>query len=365
MNNSDPNAPEATSPHSQTRPLWRVVMWPVLVLLAALGVWILVVNNTAPPPITMPTPTGPVIDSGRILREQFYSEKIEPLLNATERANREAAEQAIVRIGEVFDKYLSGVKPFVEDITSIGTRFGIVKRMPSNWWYEDDGINTYVKEKFERHLFSENQFQTDLTKVLEAFKEDLRANENRLLVSCKAAVEAGDLPDMALPDYKRYENEVRSLILQFTGDRAKDSVYQGLATLVLSEVAAISAQQIIARILVSVGTAAATSAAAGGGATAGGAAAGGGVGLVGGPAGSAIGVGVGLVIGVIVDWWMTERFQAQLTADLVDYIENLRRGLLDGTDSDSGLKSTLIRFTDDVNFAQTTVAHQALVGGAQ
>jgi hypothetical protein len=363
MDSNDHDDSGATSPKFQARPLWRVIMWPVLILLATLVVWILVVNDTTPPPTTTPAPPDPMIDSGRILREEFYSEKIEPLLKATERANREAAEQAIVRISEVFDKYLGGVKPFVNDITSIGTRFGIVTRMPSNWWYEDDRINTYVREKFERHLFSENQVHADLTKVLEAFKEDLRANENRLLASCKAAVEAGDLPDMALPDYKRYEDEVRTLILQFSGDRAKDSVYQGVATLVLSAVAEISAQQIIVRILVSVGTTATTSAAAGGGATAGGAVAGGGVGLVGGPVVTAIGAGVGLVIGVIVDWWMTERFQAQLTADLIDYIENLRRGLLDGTDSDSGLKSTLLRFTDDVNFAQTTVAHQALVGG--
>jgi len=364
MKSSDLNEPGTVSRSSQKRSLWRAIMWPVLVLLAALGAWILVVNSTTPVPTETPTPPGPVIDSGRILREQFYSQKIEPLLKATERANREAADRAIVRIGEVFDKYRGGVKPFVEDITSIGTRFGIVTRMPGNWWYEDKRINAYVQEKFERHLFSENQFHADLTKVLEAFKEDLRANENRLLASCKAAVEAGDLPDMALPDYKRYEEDVRSIILQFSGDRAEDSVYQGLATLVLSEVAAITVQQIVVRILVSVGTTAATSAAAGGGATAGGAAAGGGVGTLGGPVGTAIGVGVGLVIGVIVDWWMTERFQAQLTTDLNDYIEKLRKGLLDGTEKDPGLRSTLLKFTDDVNFAQTTVVHQALVEGA-
>lgn len=296
-------------------------------------------------------------------REEFYMEQIEPLLKATERANRQAAERAVTRITEVFDRYRAGIKPFTDDITSIGTRFGILLRMPADWWYEDQRINTYIQEMFEAHLFSEDRFREDISAVLEALKEDQQANQNRLLGSIKAAVASGDLPDMTLPDYRQYEEEVRAIILDFSGDRAKDSVYQGIATIVLAEVAAITAHQIVVRILVSVGTSAATSAAAGGGATAGGAATGGAAGTLGGPVGTAIGVGVGLVVGVIVDWWMTERFKERLANDLNDYFDKLQFGLLEGTDRDAGLSATLAKFVDDVSFAQTTVVHRALVGG--
>ncbi len=75
-------------------------------------------------------------------------------------------------------------------------------------------------------------------------------------------------------------------------------------------------------------------------------------------------MGVGLVVGVIVDWWMTDRFRERLTNDLTIYINQLEAGLLDGTKSDVGLKKTLDQFIEDFSFAQSTVAHRAIVGGA-
>lgn len=348
------------------RPLWRSILVPVLILIVALVGWWLVIANQTPPPAVRPTPPTIFIDEGQVLREErerFYTTEIEPLLKATERSNRETAERAVVRVTDVFKKYRSGIKPFADDITSIGTRFGILRRMPANWWYEDDRINIYIQEKFESHLFSEDQFHNDIVAVLKTFREDLQANESRLLASVRAAIEAGDLPEMALPDYRQYEEEIRAIILEFSGDRARDSVYQGIATFVVAEVAAIAVHQIIVRILAAIGTSAATSAIAGGGATAGGAAAGGGAGTLGGPVGVAIGIGAGLVVGIIVDWWMTDRFQNRLADDLNNYFDELESGLLNGTDDDAGLRATVAKFIDDLSFAQTTVVHRALVGG--
>lgn len=338
------------------RSILRLIAIPVIVLVIAIVGWWAVVFSETPP--------EPGIDQGRVLREDFYAKQIEPLMKATERANQQAAERAVDRAAEVFDKYRGGIKPFTEDITSIGTRFGILRRMPANWWYEDERINAFIQEKFETHLFSEEQFHRDISNVLKTLKEDLQANENRLLGDVRAAVESGDMPDMTLPDDQRYEKEVREIILKFSEDRATDSVYQGIATLVLAEVAAITAHQIVVRILMSVGTSAATSAAAGGGATAGGAASGSAVGSLGGPVGTAIGVGVGLVVGVIVDWWMTERFKERLANDLNTYLDELQAGLLDGTENDAGLKTTLNQFVDDLSDAQDTVVRRTLVEGS-
>ena len=361
MNENSEVKGSTATPTSAGKPLWRVIVVPAVIIVAAIVAWWLIVSSETPPPADPPQPPPIETNAGGTLREQFYAGQIEPLLKATAQANDKAAERAVTRINEAFDKYRGGVKPFVEDVTSWSTRFGIVGRMPGDWWYEDDRITSYVQTKFEKHLFSESQLQQDITAVLEAFKEDLEANKNRLLAECRAAIDDEDLPSIKLPDYESYKREVRKIILEFSEQRAKDSVYRGVATFVLSEVAGGAAGYFVSQVLIRIGTTAVTAAAAGGGATAGGAAVGGGGGSLAGPVGTAIGVGVGLVVGIIVDWWMTDRFQERLTNDLTEYIDKLEAGLLDGTDTDAGLKATIDKFVDDLNFAQATVTHRAVV----
>lgn len=349
------------TPAISGKPLWRIIVVPAAIVVLAIVAWWLIVSSETPPPADPPQPPPIETDAGSASREKFYTGQIQPLLKTAAQANDKAAERAVTRINEAFDKYREGVKPFVEDVTSYPTRFGIIGRMPGDWWYEDDRINGYVQTKFEKHLFSESQLKQDITAVLEALKEDLEANKNRLLGECLAAINGEDLPSIKLPDYESYDREVREIILEFSKQRAKDSVYSGVATFVLSEMAGGAAGYIVRQVLVSIGTTAATSAAAGGGATAGGAAVGGGGGSLAGPVGTAIGVGVGLVVGIIVDWWMTDRFQERLTNDLTEYIDKLEAGLLDGTDTDAGLKATITKFVDDLSSAQTTVTHRAIM----
>jgi hypothetical protein len=366
MNSQTPMAPKDATTQLKLPPLWRSILIPIVVLVAALTAWWLLLSEPkdepAPAATSLPASPAPEPVDYQALREAFYTEEIDPLMRSAESANHEAAERAVVRLIEVFDKYRTGIRPFAEDITSLGTRFGILQRMLANWWYEDERVHAYVQDKFEKHLFSENQFHEDIAAVMQAFREDLDANENRMLGSVRAAVEAHPLPDMEMPDYRYFEEQVRSIILEFSTDRARNSVYQGIATLVLAEVAAIAAHQVIVRIIISGSTTAVTTAAAGGGATAGATATGGAAGTLGGPVGTVIGIGVGLAVGIAVDWWMTDQFQEQLVKDLKKYFDGLQVVLLEGNDSELGLKVALNQFIDDLSIAQTTVVHRSLVG---
>lgn len=365
--NEPPSIEENHPRVPERKPSWKPIAWLGAVLLSVLGVWLYLLLSETPAPARPPSPPpvdrNPATDSERKDRDEIYRREIEPLLKATEHANRQAAERALGRVTEKFDGYRGGIESFTEDITSIGTRFRILVRMPGDWWYEDKRIANFIQRKFEVHLFSEDQFHRDISGVLDALREDIEANQNRMLVGVRDAVESGDLPSMAVPDYRRYEEEIRAIILEFSSDRAKDSVYQGIATLILSEVAAVTVSAIVVKILTSVGTTAATSAAAGGGAAGAGAATGGAAGTLAGPVGTAIGIGVGLVIGAIVDWWMTEQFKERLSRDLDDYFQALQTGLLDGTETEAGLKASLDRFIDDLNYAQEVVLRRGVVGG--
>lgn len=366
MSGQAPESRPNDNANTQPPPLWRVVLWPSIVLVLALGVWIWFAFGRSSSSLgPAPVPPGLYSGTGDARRDQFYFDEVEPILKKAKQLNLAAAERAVARINTTFDGYRRGVQPFVEDITGIGSRLRILWRMPGEWWYGDERIIAYVQGMFERHLFSEERIKTDLNKVLLDFREDLAANKNELLASYKLAVESSDLPDLKLPDYSQYDKKVRDILLRFSGDKARESVYSGLVTFVVSEVVSLAAEQIIVRVLVSVGTTAASSAAVAGGATAAGAAAGGGAGTLGGPVGTAIGIGVGLVVGIVVDWWMTDRFQAQLTNELDEYIEDLRAGLLEGAGDEPGFKDAAYRFAEDLSESQAAVMRQFFVGGAR
>ena len=112
-------------------------------------------------------------------------------------------------------------------------------------------------------------------------------------------------------------------------------------------------------------TTAAVDAAAAGGATLTTTTAGGAGGSVAGPFGMAIGAGVGLVVGVLIDWWMTDSFKARLHEDLDEYLDKLKDGIIDGTGGKSGLRVALAEYCDDLHSAQARILHEQLVGGSK
>lgn len=348
---------ESLKPRSDAR-LVRSLLLPVAILVVSIVAWFVVTRTETPAP---PIPQPPPVEVNRT--KEFYDSTLQPLVDENQRANLAAVERCLARIGDSFTKYRKGIKPFSDDITSMGTRFGILRRMPANWWYEDGRIQQYVQTKFETHIFGEKQLNDDLTLALTSLRDEIYANRSQLLASVKLAVSESDFPELAIPDYKAFDDQVNQLLVEFSSNRAKDSVYHGIATMVTSEVAVFVVNQIITRVVTAIGTSAAASAATAGGATAGGAAAGAGGGSLGGPVGTAIGLGVGLVVGILVDWWMTENFKATLESDLNKYLTDLHDGIIEGVNGEPGLRDALQDFGTDYNKAQGLTFQRLLLGG--
>jgi hypothetical protein len=89
-----------------------------------------------------------------------------------------------------------------------------------------------------------------------------------------------------------------------------------------------------------------TSAATAGGATVTSAAAGGGGGTAAGPAGTFIGAAVGLVVGLAIDWWMTERFEAKLREQLKAMVDEIEASVFEGAQGELGLRLSLSQTCD-------------------
>lgn len=336
--------------------LLRSLLLPAAIFVVSIVAWFILTRTQTPMP---PVPTPPQPEVKR--KQAFHTSRIEPLILENQHANRQAVERCLARIDDVFAKYRKGIAPFSEDITSMGSRFRILTRMPADWWYDDSRIQQYVQSKFEKHIFGERQLNDDLTSALATFRDELQANRRELLASVKLAVSESDFPAWVIPNDKGFDEQVGEILVEFSSKRAKDSVYHGIATMVASEVAVYAVSQISTRVVTSIGTSAAASTAAAG-ATAGGAAAGAGGGSLGGPAGTAIGLGVGFVVGVLVDWWMTEDFKAKLERDVNQYLTKFHDGIIEGADGHPGLRDTLGQVGDDFNQAQRTTMRRALLG---
>jgi len=307
----------------------RTILFPIALLVGSLAGWFFVAQ---PPPKPPPVPHLPSIELSKI--RAFHDDVLRPLIEENKGADLAAADRCLLRIEEAFARYRAGVKPFSEDITRMGTRVGMLRRMFSDWWTKGESVQPFVHAKFQRHIFGEKELTDDVTAAL-------LANQRQLLASVKLAVTEHDFPELILPDTRVFDEEARRVLLAFASERAESSVYHGVVTLLVGEVVFGSVAHIIARTVAVMGTSAGASAVAATGATASSAAAGASGGTFAGPVGTALGLGVGLVVGVLIDAWMTENFREKLEADVNTYLNELHSGLVEGLGGEPGLREVL------------------------
>jgi hypothetical protein len=283
-----------------------------------------------PPPVAA---TNPLENMARrdVMRARFFDAEVEPRIVETDALNREAAQRCVERLGHLIDHYRDGVDPFVEDLTSISTRLGIVRRMPGNWWKGDKRIEGYVQQKFEKHLFSQQTLMRGVAGVLDDFRGEIDANQKRMLVSVQASLNTADLPEVDIEDYQPFFASVANQLQTYSAEQGTTSVYNGLTVLAVSEVGSFAAVSVVSGLLARFGSAAAATAAVGVGATAGTTAAGASGGSLVGPVGTVVGLGVGLAVGLSIDWWMTEQFEEKMNQQMKGYLDSLEQTLLHGS----------------------------------
>ncbi|MDB5321335.1 MAG: hypothetical protein JWN40_2966 [Phycisphaerales bacterium] len=353
---------KSTLDYGRVRPRsLRMVRWAVLTCLAGgvvgYGYW----RSIMPPPVPVVTSlavsrtTTDVVEvpEDRVDAERIYREEVTPLLDQFDARNRAAVARAVANMHERLNGRRWGIKPFVKDVGSWKTRFGVIGRTTSDLWKKHikkepnaAAVRTYVNDKFRHHVLSEAALEHDMGEVLKQFREDLDASRNRLYVDVRLPLAKIKSP-LAASDvtYAAFQADVGRRAREMGERWASDSVVSGLGGFVSGWVAMDVAQAVTSRVVVAilsrVGTQIAAETVAAGGATAAGAAAGGGGGSFAGPAGTVIGLGVGIAVGAVVDWWMSERFEAKMTAQLNGFFDSVDRQLVNGTDKAPGLERSL------------------------
>jgi hypothetical protein len=340
--------PAVTKPH-------KSIVLPVIGIIAAIGLlllaWWFAIRPTPTPTTTPDQPPTPALTQAQI--DAFFQSEVRPALDAYDARNKAAVDRAVERISNGVEQYREGIKPFVEDITSWGTRFGVIRRWGSDlgekWWGDAANatkVHRYVSEKFERHLFSDAKLNALVAESLEQFRDDLAASQNRLHADVKAAWQKSAHAQHEV-NLQKLVQQVNESVQAKSSKMATDSLTVGVVSFIagsaLEEAARALVKVIIARVAAYIATSAATTTATSGGATATTTAAVGGGGTVlGGPVGTVIGAAAGLVVGMIADWWTTNKLEKKLTTECNEMVTGVKSQILIGTTRAPGLKYALV-----------------------
>jgi len=342
-----------------------IAVWStVLIGCVIVGAYVL----TRPAPELMPV-TGDeqgVVDSRLSLeeREKFFSSSIDPQIAKANAANRQAAERCVQQIESSVDGYRKGISPFVKDINSWGTRFAVTRRLGSDWWYKDTEVTSFVGKKVSTHLFDDKRIKADINSALAQFRQEVLANEQSMLVNIRAAVDAHGELEIPEDQFDDFAKIVEGNMIEFAGTLAKDSIVGGLVTELVSGVGGVAATKLVYLIGSRIATMTVFSAAAAGGATA--ATTGGGAvaGTTVGPLGTAAGFVGGLAVGLVIDWWWSKSYEAELTTRLNEAIDNVKVGAVQGSDGSDGLLIALDKACEQLQLTYNETLYTQIVQGA-
>jgi hypothetical protein len=304
--------------------------------------------------------------------DQVYRDAIEPALDRFDQRNVAAVERATTILHDRMAMHRAGVESFTKDVTSWHTRFGVLRRYPADLWNKvrhrpqsSDGIAEYVNQKFRSHVLSEQSLNDDVLAVVSNFNDDMAASQNRLYADIALPLSRikTDRP-ITTPDISRFREDVQQRAAAMTSTLAPDTLVSGLAAVAggwaATDVAQGITTRIVMQILTQLGTCLAAEGIEAGGATVGGAAAGGSGGSFVGPVGTIVGIGVGLVVGAIVDWRLSKRFETKVAAQCNAFLTHLEAQLRDGSQNASGLQRVLTETATVSGCAQRESVRAAL-----
>jgi hypothetical protein len=186
--------------------------------------------------------------------------------------------------------------------------------------------------------------------IMKQFAYDMEANRNELLASLETRLEAGQLPGAARHlVLQRFREQTGERIQELLSRLPGHSVAVGVGGITAGIVAEEAVRQLIRAVIAQAATRIAAGAAVSGGAAAGAVASGGAGGTVVAPGvGTAIGVAGGLIVGVVVDWWMTDQFKEKVAEQCRQFLTTTHVALVTG---DKGLEKLLLDHVSGSNAA--------------
>ena len=365
-----PFLPMSTSP-AETGPrprLWQALTTATLLLAGAAAVFFQV-RKTAEPDAAVAAAQVAEQEKSESQRamDDFISREAAKLLDATHRKDMAAVQRALDSLRGNFKHYADGIPAFTDALTGWGTRAKIVyrssveaiERKETHYW-----TASLVQEKFDEHVLSDVQLEKDVLEVMKQFAYELEANRNEMLVNLEVSLHGATLPATAKQlALRNFREQTRGRIKELLARLPGQSVAVGVGSITAGIVAEEAVRQLIRAVIAQAATRIAAGAAISGGAAAGAAATGG----VGGTAiapgvGTAIGLAGGLIVGAVVDWWLTDEFKDKVAAECRRFLSSTEVALVTGG---KGLEKLLLdHVTNSRDACRDAVSHTLAAAAA-
>jgi hypothetical protein len=265
--------------------------------------------------------------------------EIERLLSEMSQRNDRAKVKALRNLRERFQQFHRGIPAFAEDITSITGRAKIVTLLTGRQiesLLNDKGtldlVQDYVGQSFRKHVLSEKALTVAVREVIAQYQFDLDANLNKFLVQLPFRPphpKTGTADMTADRQRRRWKTEIRNRTEALVQGMGRESIVAAVVSEAGGQAAGYAATQLVTRLGSSV-LAASAAGLIGTGVGAQLVGVLGPLGAVTGPPGAIVGIAVGLTVGIIVDWWSTERFKEKLSDEIKSYLFTLEEEIIAG-----------------------------------
>lgn len=324
---------------------------------------------------------------------RIFESNLMPHIEYANSENDAAKERALRTVRDNFVEFRTGIPLFTKDLTSWGTRFGVVSNWSKDkwdqWWNDNENANRlgeYVHNKFREHILSEDKLEAVFNDSITQFTADMAANRNILLSEMQIVLRSQHIPvQIRIPneDFNDFISETQDIFYKLSSQLGSKSLGSGVVAFIAGESIAWGTTQvtlsiipristmisarlsgpIISTVLTPVAASVVSHFASTGVATAGTtaslAAGGGASGTTVGPVGTIVGLSIGVIIGGLADWWMSARFEEKTAEQLNVLLTVIERQIIEGVQDEDGNTQGLDQIFSDANKEMKTLMRES------
>ncbi len=150
--------------------------------------------------VGLPDTVTSLFDPVQRERNTFLKHEVQPIVQKYHSQDEKDLQRIMLRAEGLFAGYRAGVDGFADDLTSLGSRFGMTGRwfgeVYDKYWNGETNptrISRHVEQSFHQHVVSPERMEQDLRVLITEFLYNLEANQNLMLSEIRRAVVGSEM----------------------------------------------------------------------------------------------------------------------------------------------------------------------------
>lgn len=269
------------------------------------------------------------------IKLETYSKILEGPYVRYKQANQSSLDHTLAQVNNQFVVYASRIPDFVDQVTGLGARFTILKKLAQDTLSREDkeNVSRYIDEIFRATVFTDEQLEADLNGILAQCDYELDYNRQELYLDSQKFMSI--VPRIKPIDTSGF---LANLNLRITRN-PKEIAYKSLLNFVLIETGSEIATFAVRSLLLSLpalSTRIVGSSVAGVGASV--------VGIVPGPLDNIILAAAGFGVGLAVDIFASKQTEAKMIEEYQGLFAESAARIIKGDEFSPGLSATVAEY---------------------